>query len=55
MNPLFFIIGMVKEPEATVLATEEPETMPCRPDAATAAFAGPPVYRPAARKARSVK
>src|SRR5690625_60955 len=27
-NPAFFMIGMVNEPEATVLATEEPDTMP---------------------------
>ena len=55
LKPAFFMIGMVKEPEATVLATEEPEIIPCSPEAATAALAGPPVNRPAARKARSLK
>src|SRR5699024_12199737 len=55
LKPAFFIMGMVKDPEATVLATAEPEIMPCRPDATTAAFAGPPVYLPANRKARSLK
>src|SRR5699024_12254470 len=29
LNPAFFIIGMVKEPEATVFPTELPETIPC--------------------------
>ena len=43
LNPAFFISGMVNDPEATVLATEEPETIPCSPEATTAAFAGPPV------------
>ncbi len=55
LNPAFFMIGMVNDPDATVLATEEPETMPCSPEAPMAAFAGPPVYFPAARKARSLK
>src|SRR5699024_10323452 len=55
LNPAFFIIGMVNDPDATVFATAEPETIPCRPEATTAAFAGPPVYLPAARKARSLK
>ncbi len=55
LNPAFFMIGIVKDPEATVLATEDPEIMPCRPLAATAALAGPPVKRPATRNARSLK
>src|SRR5699024_352620 len=54
-KPALFISGIVKDPEATVFATEEPEIMPCRPEAATAAFAGPPVKRPVSRKARSLK
>src|SRR5699024_788680 len=55
LKPAFFIIGMVNEPEATVFATAEPETIPCSPDATTAALAGPPVERPAALNARSLK
>ena len=37
-----FIMGMVMEPEPTVLATEEPEAMPSRALAMTATLAGPP-------------
>src|SRR5699024_1606161 len=55
LKPARFMMGMVNEPEATVLATEDPETIPCRPEAATAALAGPPVKRPAARNARSLR
>ena len=37
---------MVTEPEPTVLATEEPETMPSIALATTATFAGPPEKPP---------
>ena len=37
---------MVTEPEPTVLATEEPETMPSIALATTATFAGPPENPP---------
>src|SRR5699024_10146394 len=45
LKPAFFIIGMVNEPEAAVFATAEPVTLPCSPEATTAALAGPPVGR----------
>src|SRR5690606_12586279 len=54
-NPARFIIGMVNDPDATVLATELPETIPCIPLAAMAALAGPPANLPVARNARSLK
>ena len=38
--------GTVTEPEPTVLATEEPETMPIRALATTATLAGPPEKLP---------
>ena len=37
---------MVTEPLPTVLATDEPETMPSRALATTATLAGPPEKRP---------
>ena len=37
---------MVTEPEPTVLATEEPETIPSSALATTATFAGPPEKPP---------
>ena len=40
--PTRFISGMVKVPVVTTLAIEEPEITPVMPEAATAAFAGPP-------------
>src|SRR5699024_6995564 len=43
LNPAFFIIGMVKEQEATVFPTELPETIACSAPADTASFAVPPV------------
>ena len=46
---------MVNEPDATVLPTELPEIMPCRELAITAALAVPPVKRPVAAKASSLK
>ena len=50
-----FIMGMVKEPEPTVFATELPETVPSMADTITATFAGPPVARPAMALERSMK
>ena len=47
-------MGMVTEPEPTVLATEEPEAMPSRAEATTATLAGPPAKRPTATLARSM-
>src|SRR5690625_4895936 len=55
LNPAFFIIGIVKDPEATVFPTELPETIPCKALAATAAFAVPPVYFPVTANAKSLK
>src|SRR5690625_2741083 len=55
LNPDFFIIGIVKEPEATVFPTELPDTIPCRALATTAALAVPPVKRPVKEKAKSLK
>jgi hypothetical protein len=40
------IIGMVTMPEATTLATADPEIDPNRMPDATAAFAGPPLAQP---------
>ena len=57
LKPAFFMIGIVNEPEANGVGHRPApgEIMPCRPEAATAAFAGPPVKRPVSRKARSLK
>ena len=41
------IIGMVSEPTVTVLAIDDPEIMPKRPEAKIETFAGPPEKRPA--------
>ena len=43
------------EPEPTVLATDEPETMPSNALATTATFAGPPAKRPHKPLARLMK
>ena len=43
------------EPEPTVFATEEPETMPSRALATTATLAGPPEAEPATEFAKSIK
>src|SRR5699024_3853116 len=55
LKPAFFIIGIVNDPEATVLPTELPDTIPCSALAATAAFAVPPVNLPVKANARSLK
>ena len=46
---------MVMEPEPTVLATDEPETMPSNALATTATLAGPPAKRPQRPFARLMK
>ena len=47
-------MGMVMEPEPTVLATEEPEHIPSSALAMTATLAGPPLDQPATRLANSM-
>ena len=54
-NPTRFMSGMVKVPVVTTLAIEEPETMPLRPEATTAALAGPPRRWPRSEKATLMK
>ena len=54
-NPSLIIMGMVKEPVVTTLATAEPETVPMKPLATTEALAGPPVRWPVSATARSMK
>ena len=46
---------MVNEPEPTVLATEEPETVPSSAEVNTATFAGPPRRLPARALPKSMK
>ena len=41
-KPVFFIKGIVKVPVVTTFAIDEPEYIPDKPDATTAALAGPP-------------
>ena len=41
-KPTRFINGMVNVPVVTTLAIDEPEIIPLKPDATTAALAGPP-------------
>ena len=41
-NPSRFIMGMVKTPSVTVLATEKPEIVPSRAEETTETFAEPP-------------
>ncbi len=48
-------MGIVKEPVPTVLATEEPDTVPIRAEEITATLAGPPREAPARALARSIK
>ena len=47
LYPIFFIIGIVKAPVVTVLATDEPEMQPSKPEETMATFAGPPADQPA--------
>ena len=53
--PNRFIIGMVKLPEPTVLATELPDMVPSKALVNTATFAGPPAANPATALAKSIK
>jgi hypothetical protein len=46
LYPVFFIRGIVTEPEPTVFATDEPETIPSIALTTTATFAGPPENLP---------
>ena len=46
---------MVKEPEPTTFATEDPEMVPWRAEESTATFAGPPDAQPAMAFAISMK
>jgi len=50
-KPRFLIIGMVKVPVPTMLATVLPDMVPNREEARIAACAGPPRVRRVARKA----
>ena len=54
-KPIRFIMGMVKAPVATVLATEEPEMEPNRAEVTVAILAGPPRHRPVSEVASSMK
>ena len=54
-KPVFFIIGIVNVPVVTVLATEEPEINPVKPDARIAAFAGHPLIFPTKANAKFKK
>lgn len=46
---------MVKEPDPTTFATDEPEIVPCRAEEITATLAGPPDAQPAMALAISIK
>jgi hypothetical protein len=48
-------MGIVKDPEATTFATEDPEIDPNRAELNTAIFAGPPLHFPVKEVARSIK
>lgn len=48
-------MGMVKLPEPTVFATEEPDTVPSSALVITATLAGPPRLWPAMALLRSIK
>jgi hypothetical protein len=53
-KPVRFIMGMVSEPDPTVLATALPDIEPSMPLAHTAILAGPPTVRPSIDKARRI-
>jgi len=55
LKPAFFIIGIVKLPVATTLATGLPDMLPKTALPQTAIRAGPPEMRPANALARSIK
>ena len=54
LKPIFFIMGMVKDPVMTALAVLLPEIEPISPLERTATFAGPPRKRPATAVAKSM-
>ena len=54
-SPVLFMMGIVNVPVVTVLATEEPDIKPVRPDARIAALAGPHLSLPTRAKARFKK
>jgi hypothetical protein len=54
-NPVRFIMGMVKLPVDTTLATEEPEIDPKRAEVTTAILAGPPLHLPVKAFPSSIK
>ena len=54
-SPDYFIMGIVKVPVVTVLATDEPEINPVSPEARIAALAGPPLIFPTKAKAKLIK
>ena len=55
LKPIRFIMGMVKAPVATVLATDDPEMEPNRAEVTVAILAGPPRQRPVRAVASSMK
>ena len=55
LKPIFFIIGMVNAPDATTLATDEPEMEPKSAELIVAILAGPPRHLPVSAVARSMK
>ena len=52
--PTLFMRGIVNMPVVQTFATDEPETVPIRPELTTATFAGPPVDQPARESERSM-
>ena len=54
-KPTFFISMMVTGPQVSTLAMEDPEIRPCRPEATTAALAGPPRMWPSRAKDSEVR
>ena len=54
VNPAFRIIGIVKLPVVTALATALPESEPIKPLPITETFAGPPAPRPKMRSEKSM-
>ena len=54
LKPAFRIMGIVKLPVVTALATALPESEPIRPLPKTATLAGPPGLRPNTRSLKSI-
>ena len=55
VNPVRFIVGIVKVPVVTTFAIDEPEIIPVSPEARIAAFAGPPLNLPTRATAKFKK